>query len=85
VGNGLPGDEVVYFDELMGSDPLFLTGNTDTVRVDIPGDVPATNFWSVVVYDPQTGSVLQAGQRLVRPIASVGPAGSMVEKDLATW
>ena len=28
----------------------------------IPADVPAQNFWSVVVYDPQTRSELQTGQ-----------------------
>lgn len=31
-------------------------------RLNIPADVPAKNFWSVVVYDPQTRSELQTGQ-----------------------
>ena len=31
-------------------------------RLRIPADVPAQNFWSVVVYDPQTRSELQTGQ-----------------------
>jgi hypothetical protein len=31
-------------------------------RVNIPKDVPAKDFWSVVVYDPQTRSELQTGQ-----------------------
>jgi hypothetical protein len=28
----------------------------------VPPDVPANDFWSVVVYDPQTRSELQTGQ-----------------------
>lgn len=31
-------------------------------RLRIPGDVPAKDFWSVVVYDPQTRSELQTAQ-----------------------
>lgn len=31
-------------------------------RLRIPADVPAKDFWSVVVYDPQTRSGLQTGQ-----------------------
>lgn len=34
-----------------------------TYRLTIPADVPAKDFWSVVVYDPQTRSELQTGQR----------------------
>ncbi|MDG2186140.1 MAG: DUF1254 domain-containing protein [Mariniblastus sp.] len=33
-----------------------------TYQVDIPADVPAKDFWSLVVYDPQTRSMLQTGQ-----------------------
>lgn len=33
-------------------------------RLNIPADVPAQNFWSVVVYDPQTRSELQTSQPL---------------------
>ncbi len=35
-----------------------------TYRLRIPADVPAADFWSVVVYDPQTRSELQTGQPL---------------------
>ncbi|MEJ1088743.1 DUF1254 domain-containing protein [Microbacterium sp. Mu-80] len=35
-----------------------------TYRLRIPADAPAADFWSVVVYDPQTRSELQTGQRL---------------------
>jgi hypothetical protein len=31
-------------------------------RLRIPADAPAANFWSFVVYDPQTRSELQTGQ-----------------------
>lgn len=31
-------------------------------RLNIPANVPAADFWSVVVYDPQTRSELQTGQ-----------------------
>ncbi len=33
-----------------------------TYRLNIPTDVPAKDFWSVVAYDPQTRSELQTGQ-----------------------
>ena len=33
-----------------------------TYRLHLPADAPAKNFWSVVVYDPQTRSELQTGQ-----------------------
>ena len=37
----------------------------------IPADVPAGNFWSVVIYDPQTRSELQTGIRYApRAVAS---------------
>jgi hypothetical protein len=39
----------------------FLQGDT-TYRLNIPADVPAKDFWSVVIYDPQTRSELQTDQ-----------------------
>lgn len=33
-----------------------------TYKLNIPGNVPAQDFWSVVAYDPQTRSELQTGQ-----------------------
>jgi hypothetical protein len=42
-------------------DGNFLYGDK-TYRLHIPADVPAKDFWSVVVYDPQTRSMLQTGQ-----------------------
>jgi hypothetical protein len=33
-----------------------------TYKLNLPKDIPALKFWSVVVYDPQTRSELQTGQ-----------------------
>jgi hypothetical protein len=33
-----------------------------TYKLHIPANVPAKDFWSVVIYDPQTRSELQTGQ-----------------------
>lgn len=35
-----------------------------TYRLRLPADAPAADFWSVVIYDPQTRSELQTGQPL---------------------
>ena len=42
-------------------DGNFLYGDK-TYRLHIPANVPAKDFWSVVIYDPQTRSELQTGQ-----------------------
>ncbi|MDG2271037.1 MAG: DUF1214 domain-containing protein, partial [Halioglobus sp.] len=42
-------------------DGNYLDGSK-TYRLKIPADVPAKDFWSVVVYDPQTRSELQTEQ-----------------------
>ena len=39
----------------------YLDGAND-YRLNLPADAPAKNFWSLVVYDPQTRSELQTGQ-----------------------
>lgn len=39
----------------------FLHGDR-SYKLNIPGDVPAKDFWSIVVYDPQTRSELQTSQ-----------------------
>ncbi|MDP6397992.1 MAG: DUF1254 domain-containing protein [Arenicellales bacterium] len=39
----------------------YLDGAND-YQITIPGDVPAKDFWSLVVYDPQTRSMLQTDQ-----------------------
>ncbi|WP_152650513.1 DUF1254 domain-containing protein [Demequina aurantiaca] len=40
----------------------FLEGS-GRYRLNLPAGVPAKNFWSICVYDPQTRSELQTGQR----------------------
>jgi len=47
------------FDE----DGNYLDGSK-TFKLHIPANVPAKNFWSVVLYDPQTRSELQTSQPL---------------------
>ena len=39
----------------------FLDGSLN-YRLNVPANVPAADFWSVVIYDPQTRSELQTGQ-----------------------
>lgn len=43
------------------SDGNYLDGSKN-YTLNIPANVPARNFWSVVVYDPQTRSMLQTSQ-----------------------
>ncbi|MAD79154.1 MAG: hypothetical protein CMJ51_07285 [Planctomycetaceae bacterium] len=43
------------------SDAAYLDGSKNH-SLEIPADVPATNFWSFVAYAPQTTSELQTGQ-----------------------
>lgn len=40
----------------------FLYGDKN-YKLNIPANVPAKDFWSIVVYDPQTRSKLQTNQR----------------------
>jgi len=40
----------------------YLSGDK-TYKLNIPANVPASDFWSIVAYDPQTRSELQTGQR----------------------
>ena len=35
---------------------------TKTYKLNVPGNAPAKDFWSTVIYDPQTRSELQSGQ-----------------------
>jgi hypothetical protein len=43
-------------------DGNYLDGSK-TYKLNIPKDAPAKDFWSVVVYDPQTRSELQTSQK----------------------
>ena len=53
------GSQYAYVDH--DSDGRVLDGARQ-YRLHIPADVPAKDFWSVVVYDPQTRSELQTSQ-----------------------
>ena len=53
------GSQYAYADH--DSEGAYLDGATH-YRLTVPPDVPAKDFWSVVVYDPQTRSELQTGQ-----------------------
>jgi hypothetical protein len=46
----------------MDSRGAYLDGSR-TYRLTLPKDIPAKNFWSMVIYDPQTRSMLQTDQR----------------------
>ena len=43
------------------ADGNYLDGS-ETYKLTLPADIPAKDFWSVVVYDPQTRSMLQTEQ-----------------------
>lgn len=57
----LPGRGSQYALLNQDSTGAFLDGSRH-YQLRIPGDVPAKDFWSVVVYDPQTRSELQTAQ-----------------------
>lgn len=57
----LPGKGSQYALNVTDSEGEFLDGSK-TYSLTIPADVPAKDFWSVVIYDPQTRSELQTGQ-----------------------
>jgi hypothetical protein len=50
-----------YAGAMVDADGRALDGATP-YRLRLPADVPAKDFWSIVVYDPQTRSELQTGQ-----------------------
>ena len=50
-----------------------------TYRLHLPGGIPAKDFWSVVVYDPQTRSMLQTDQQF--PSTGSQKQGLLVNPD----
>jgi hypothetical protein len=50
-----------------------------TYRLHLPGPIPAKDFWSVLIYDTQTRSMLQTDQRL--PMAGSQTPGLQVNVD----
>lgn len=57
----IPGKGSQYALNVTDSNGDFLEGDKN-YKLNIPKDVPAKDFWSVVVYDPQTRSELQTSQ-----------------------
>ena len=55
------GSQYALLDKSKGGD--YLDGGKN-YKLNIPANVPAKNFWSVVAYDPQTRSELQTSQAL---------------------
>jgi hypothetical protein len=52
---------------------------SQSYRLHLPGGIPAKDFWSVLVYDPQTRSMLQTDQRF--PSLSSQKEGIAVNPD----
>ncbi len=57
----LPGVGSQYALNATDFNGVFLDGSKG-YRLEIPADVPAKDFWSIVAYDPQTRSELQTSQ-----------------------
>ena len=47
-----------YLATYRDADENFLQG-TDSYQLHVPADIPAANFWSVVVYDAETCSMIK--------------------------
>ena len=58
----LVGAGSTYLMAFKGADGQMLDGNK-TYRVHLPPNIPVKNFWSLVVYDNQTRSMLQTDQQ----------------------
>jgi hypothetical protein len=58
----LPGIGSQYLMAMRDSDGKFLDGGR-SYRLTLPADVPESRFWSVMLYDRQTRSMLQTDQR----------------------
>lgn len=58
----MPGVGSQYAAAARDADGAYLDGNK-TYKLTLPADVPAKDFWSIVLYDPQTRSMLQTDQK----------------------
>lgn len=76
----MPGAGSAYAMTVRDANGDFLDGGM-TYKITLPGPVPAKDFWSFVVYDNQTRSLLETDQKLAGTDSSdkamkVGPDGS---------
>jgi len=77
----MPGVGSQYAYTAHDSDGTYLDGGSH-YQLNIPADVPAKDFWSIVAYDPQTRSELQSPQPFpsknsVRDQLTTSPDGSL--------
>jgi hypothetical protein len=63
-----------YLISMRGGDGEFLDGNRN-YRITLPPDIPESRFWSVILYDNQTRSMLQTDQ----PMPNLGSQSGTVE------
>ena len=69
-----------YIMAMRGGDGEFLDGDRN-YKITLPADIPQSRFWSVMLYDRQTRSMLQTGQ----PKPDVGSqSGTVVTNDDGT-
>ncbi len=69
-----------YLFAMRGGDGEFLDGDR-SYKISLPADIPQSRFWSVMLYDRQTRSMLQTGQ----PKPDVGSqSGTVVTNDDGT-
>ena len=57
------GSQYIY--AMRGGDGQYLDGGRN-YKLTLPADIPQSRFWSVILYDNQTRSMLQTGQHLPR-------------------
>jgi hypothetical protein len=70
----IPGKGAKYLLSFTDSDGTALCGES-SYRVKLPPNIPAANFWSMTVYDAETGSGLANGQ----PFPSLGSRDKPVQ------
>lgn len=66
------------------ADGAFLHGSR-TYKLNIPANVPAKDFWSVVVYDPQTRSELQTSQPFPSKNSKRSPLVANADGSIDLW
>lgn len=65
------------------ADGEYLDGSK-TYRVTLPAGIPAKDFWSFVIYDPQTRSLLQTSRTVFPSLSNLGGEVEMNEDGSCT-